>query len=93
MLKRYRVYREHKYVLGFLAELEQFIATMDFKSNTQLEQLADKIDRFIALMQGHAEHEDNVIHQLLKDKDSQVQTSVDDKLTFLKDILEAQNDH
>lgn len=77
MSKRYRIYREHKYVLCFLAELEQFIAKMDFRSQLELDELSNKLDSLIGLMQGHAEHEDKTIHQLLRNKGSQVQIPIE----------------
>lgn len=87
MPNRYRVYREHKYVLCFLAELEQFIAKMDFRSNAQLDELSSKLDSLIDLMEGHAEHEDKTIHQLLRNKGSQVQISIEADHQFHNEVF------
>lgn len=87
MSKRYRIYREHKYVLCFLAEFEQFIAKMDFRSQVQVDELSNKIDSLIALMQGHAEHEDKTIHQLLRNKGSQVQIQIEAEHQFHNEIF------
>ena len=75
---RYRVYREHKYVQSFLAELENYIAKVDFRSDIQLATLAEKVSDLSELMNGHAEHEDKTIHQLLRNKGSQVQAHIED---------------
>lgn len=87
MSNRYRVYREHKYILCFLAALEQFIAKMDFRSHTQLDDLSNKLDSLIDLMQGHAEHEDKTIHQLLRNKGSQVQIPIEADHQFHNEIF------
>lgn len=87
MSKRYRIYREHKYVLCFLAELEQFIAKMDFRSQVQLDELSRKMDGLIELMQGHAEHEDKTIHQLLRNKGSQVHIPIEAEHQFHNEIF------
>ena len=89
MQERYRVYREHKYALGFLAELEQFIAKMNFISNVELNELSNKIDSLIALMQGHAEHEDKTIHQLLRNKGSQAHLPIEEDHQLYNQVFSA----
>lgn len=50
---------------------------MDFRSHVQVEELSKKIESLIELMQGHAEHEDKTIHQLLRNKKSQIQAKIE----------------
>lgn len=65
---RYRFYREHKYLSYEISKLERFIARVNFTDVAQVKSLKQKFEGFMDLMQGHAEHEDNAIHSLLKDK-------------------------
>ncbi|MCC2646692.1 MAG: s29x [Rickettsiaceae bacterium] len=69
---RYRLYREHKYITYQLFELEKLIAKTDFKNNHQLENVSEQLRFLEALLKGHAKHEDNTIHELLRKKGSKV---------------------
>jgi hemerythrin-like domain-containing protein len=69
---RYRFYREHKYLSYEVSKLEGFIARVDFTDAEQVKALKQRFEWFMDLMQGHADHEDNAIHPLLKDKNPQM---------------------
>jgi hypothetical protein len=74
---RYRFYREHKYLIFLLFELERLIATTDFKVNEQVLKIKEKLSSFGALLKGHGLHEENAFHLLLKEKGSSVHTQVE----------------
>ena len=69
---RYRFYREHKYLSYEVSKLEGFIARVNFTDVAQVTVLKQKFEGFMDLMQGHADHEDNAIHPLLRDKNPQM---------------------
>ncbi|MBI2792824.1 MAG: hypothetical protein HYX61_12780 [Gammaproteobacteria bacterium] len=74
---RYRFYREHKYLIFLLFELERLIAKTDFRVNDQILKIKEKLSSFAALLKGHGIHEENALHVLLKNKDSQVHEKVE----------------
>lgn len=69
---RYRLYREHKFVSAQLSDLERFIATLDFTNPKELMELKMRLQGTFSLMEGHARHEDESIHPLLKARGSKV---------------------
>lgn len=73
---RYRFYREHKYLSNEISKLEGFIARVNFTDVEQVQVLKQRFAEFMDLMKGHAEHEDNAIHPLLKDKNPQMYESI-----------------
>jgi hypothetical protein len=74
---RYRFYREHKYVTYRLYEFERHIAQTDFNSHLQIVKLKDQLASLVELMQGHAAHEDQTLHELLKLKGSSLYKSIE----------------
>lgn len=69
---RYRLYREHKFVSAQLSDLERFIAKVDFTNSKELIELKTRLHEIFSLMEGHAKHEDESIHPLLKRQGSKV---------------------
>lgn len=74
---RYRLYREHKYVAFFLSSFSAEIAKIDFRLDEQVSRIKEKFSEIIALMHGHASHENDSIHALLKDKNSRVHEKIE----------------
>lgn len=74
---RYRFYREHKYLSFAVSELERTIAKVDFTSLGQVVELRQRFEGLMALMSGHAEHEDKAIHPLLKVKSPKVYETIE----------------
>lgn len=73
---RYRFYREHKYLSNEISKLEGFIARVNFTDVEQVQTLKQRFEEFMDLMEGHADHEDNAIHTLLKDKNPKMYESI-----------------
>jgi hypothetical protein len=67
---RYQFYREHKYVSAALNDLERLIAKTDFRNPEELNAVAAEFQNLSEMLKGHAEHENNNIHALLKKKHS-----------------------
>ena len=99
---RYRLYREHKYLIFRLSEVERQIAKTDFRSNVEVNTLVQQLNDLKDLLEGHAEHEDTAIHPLLERKNSDVHTRIEaehrqHEIQFkdfnqqLQDILAANN--
>lgn len=74
---RYRFYREHKYLIFLLFELERLIAKADFNSNEQILNIKGHLNAYTTLLKAHAKHEENAIHALLKAKNSKVHENVE----------------
>ncbi len=74
---RYRLYQEHKYVSFVLSEFERLTAKTDFTDNLQIKHLQQQLSDLIDLMSGHAEHENQAIHALLKQKHSTLYESIE----------------
>nr|QCC21372.1 hypothetical protein [Candidatus Endohaliclona renieramycinifaciens]QCC21388.1 hypothetical protein [Candidatus Endohaliclona renieramycinifaciens]QCC21404.1 hypothetical protein [Candidatus Endohaliclona renieramycinifaciens]QCC21420.1 hypothetical protein [Candidatus Endohaliclona renieramycinifaciens] len=68
MPRRYRLYREHKFVSVQVSNLERFIAKVDFTDLKKVDKVKSKLDGVIELVESHAKHEDEYIHPLLKKK-------------------------
>ena len=77
---RVKLYREHKYVSFALNELERLIAKTDFTNDAALKIVQDAWQPLKGMLKGHAQHEEQNFHSILKKKGSTVH-------------LEAQNDH
>lgn len=69
---RYRLYREHKYVSFMLSSFSAEVAKIDFSLDENVNRIKEQFSEIIALMHGHASHENDSIHALLRDKDSLV---------------------
>lgn len=84
---RYRFYREHKYVSYILTELERTIARADFRCNIEIQAIQSQFESLAHLMKGHADHEDQAIHELLRRKGSSVYDSIEAHHHVLEDQL------
>jgi hypothetical protein len=69
---RYRFYREHKYVTYRLYQHERNCAQSDFTVDEEVLSLKLQLESIMALMLGHASHEDHAIHPLLQAKGSKL---------------------
>ncbi len=76
-MTRRRLYTEHKYVTYTLSEFSRFVAKTDFSNNDQIGEVKEKFGGVKGLMHGHAAHENERIHELLRRKDSHVQDSIE----------------
>ena len=65
-----RFYREHKLLTHLMSELEGLTAKTDFDDEQQVLKVTRKFEGLVSLLNGHAEHEDKVIHELLRQKGS-----------------------
>lgn len=74
---RYRFYREHKYLISEASDLEKYIAKINFGDNNHLELLRERLHVFSDLMTAHAEHEDKMIHPLLKNKNPKLYDAIE----------------
>ena len=73
---RYIFYREHKYVLYAVTELERLIAKTDFTSNEEVSKVSVELLAIREMLHFHAAHEDK-FHQLLRDKNSEVHLDIE----------------
>lgn len=76
-MTRRRLYTEHKYVTYTISEFSRFVAKTDFSSNEQISVVKDKFEGVKGLMHGHAAHENERIHELLRRKGSHVQDAIE----------------
>lgn len=67
---RYRLYREHKFLRAILSDLENRIARADFTDLSQVLEIKNKLEDIFGIMEGHAKHENEIIHVLLRVKGS-----------------------
>jgi len=67
--QRYRLYREHKYVVFMLYKLDMQVARANFNKVIECENIEKELETVISLLEGHALHEDSVIHNLLRAKE------------------------
>src|SRR5690348_8777303 len=74
---RYRFYREHKYLIFLLFELERLIAKTDFSVNEQILKIKVELNSYASLLKNHGNHEERAIHALLKNKGSQVYEQIE----------------
>ncbi len=77
IVPRYRLYREHKFVTYTLSEFSRTVSKSDFSLTEEIQKIKDKLDDMIDLIKGHAEHEDNHIHALLRKKGSLVYEKIE----------------
>lgn len=100
--QRYRLYREHKYITAMMNDFVQFVQKADFKDDGATFEIKEKLCSLKSLMEGHAEHEDNAIHQLLRNHNLTIHESIelehqDHQKQFkeleeiLNNIIDAQN--
>lgn len=76
-MTRRRLYTEHKYVTYTLSEFSRYVAKTDFSSNDQIAEVKEKFGGIKGLMHGHAAHENERIHELLRRKGSHVQDAIE----------------
>ena len=88
---RYRLYREHKYVSFMLSSFRTEVAKIDFSLNEKVNRIKEKLSEITALMHGHASHENDSIHALLKDKDSLVHEKIEADHDAHEDTFEKLN--
>lgn len=74
---RYRFYRVHKYVCFELAEFDRATAKTDFSDPTACLALKEKLINLIQLLKHHGEYEDAHIHDLLRQKNSSLQLTIE----------------
>ncbi|HVT61939.1 MAG TPA: hypothetical protein VHD33_00415 [Legionellaceae bacterium] len=74
---RHRLYREHKYVASVISVFRKTVGCADFSSCQMVDEIKIKLKEVIDLMQGHALHENTVIHELLRAKNSKIFESVE----------------
>lgn len=74
---RYRFYREHKYLIFLLFELERLIAKTDFSVNEQILKIKEELSSYASLLKNHGNHEERAIHALLKNKGSQAYEKIE----------------
>lgn len=74
---RYRFYRVHKYVCFELSEFERTSVRTDFLDLKACQTLKEKLISLTALLRHHAEYEDIHIHDLLRQKNSNLQLSIE----------------
>jgi hypothetical protein len=78
-MNRRKLYTEHKYVSFRLSEFSRFIAKTDFSDNHSVEAVMSKFREIKELMHGHAGHENNTIHPLLKEKGSALAEKIENE--------------
>lgn len=75
--ERYRLYREHKFLRAILSNLENQIACADFTDSKQVLEIQVKLEEIFSILKNHAEHENKIIHPLLRAKNSKVIDSIE----------------
>ncbi len=89
---RYRFYREHKYVSYVLSEFERLIAKTNFNNLLEIVTVKEQLNSIQELMAGHAEHENNSIHALLRQKGSSIHEAIEaDHQHHEKQLKELEN--
>lgn len=86
-LVRYKFYREHKYLSFVLNDLERLIAKTNFQVPEEVEKVTEQFKAAVELLKGHAEYEDNCLHVLLKQKNSQVYERIEKDHGLLDETL------
>lgn len=74
---RHRLYREHKYVASIISTFRETVGRADFSSVKTIDDIKIKLNEVIELMHGHALHENTVIHELLRAKNSNLVEQVE----------------
>ncbi|NNM44169.1 MAG: hypothetical protein HKM07_07490 [Chlamydiae bacterium] len=69
---RYKFYREHKYVSFLLHEVERLVAKTDFRTPSQVHRVQEEFTFLVNLLEGHADYENEALHELLKKKGSSI---------------------
>ena len=92
---RYRFYRVHKYVCFELSEFDRAVAKTDFLDLTACDALKEKLINLTHFLKHHAEYEDAHIHDLLRKKNSHLQSTIEkehqEHLQALDDLLNQLN--
>lgn len=71
-MKRYKFYREHKYVCAAINDIERLIAKTDFTSATETVKVKEAFDAMFPMLKGHADYESSRLHRLLRERGSNV---------------------
>jgi hypothetical protein len=88
---RYRLYREHKYVSFMLSSFRTEVAKIDFSLNEGVNRIKETLSEITALMHGHALHENDSIHALLRNKNSLVHEKIEADHDTHEDTFEKLN--
>ncbi len=76
---RYRFYRVHKFVCFELSEFERAAAKTDFLDSKACDALKEKLISLTHMLIHHGEYEDAHIHDLLRQKNSQLQLAIENE--------------
>jgi hemerythrin-like domain-containing protein len=74
---RYKFYREHKFVSAAVNDVERLIAKTDFSVPVEVAKVRHAFDGLVGMLKSHAHYENEVLHQLLKKKNSAVYEHVE----------------
>lgn len=74
---RFRIYREHKYLVFCFNNLLQHLAQSDFHDRNTVQDLKQALQELRDLLQGHADNEELRIHSLLASKGSTLHQSTE----------------
>lgn len=85
---RYKFYREHKYVSFALNDLERKIAKTNFRSLEEVEKIKNEFETIVHMLKGHAQYENNALHELLRKKQSAVYVHIEKEHQHYDDLLD-----
>jgi len=84
---RYKFYREHKYVSAAINDVERLIAKTDFRVRSEVEKAKQAFDVLVHMLKGHAQYENETLHELLRKKNSEVYKHIEqDHVAYEKQI-------
>jgi hemerythrin-like domain-containing protein len=84
---RYKFYREHKYVSAAFNDLERLIAKTDFINDSEIKTVKKELDALTQMIKGHAHYEEQVLHVLLKKRNSPVVVQIEDDHAYLDGVI------
>ena len=76
-MPRRKLYTEHKFVTATLEDFARKVAIADFRDNEQIGNVKTGFENVKGLMHGHAAHENERIHALLRKKGSHIQDGIE----------------
>jgi len=85
---RYKFYREHKYVSFALNDLERHIAKTNFRALKEVKKIKSEFEEIVQMLKGHAQYENNALHELLRKKHSPVYVHVEEDHKHYDETLE-----
>lgn len=74
--KRYRIYREHKFIISFINDISRKIATTDFLQNSEIKIIKKEITKLANFIIENTEHEIKAFHFLLEAKKSTIHKEI-----------------